>query len=149
MGVVQPVVVERRQSVICLTVMATSGSNQQSYLLHDSRLNLNEGQGKALDLAVKSQYVSADSAEAAPAHSEGSAQGVRTLAAAITEDSNSSEASGGDSAMSIVDDEERSEEKESEDVRHDTSSGGMAMSSTEDVVDHPHPPPPPSQQLPK
>ena len=147
MGVVQPVVVERRQSVISLTVMATGGSNQQSYLLHDSRLNLNEGQGKALDLAIKSQYVSADSVGAALAHSEGVAREGGTLAAA-THGSFQTNATTGGSSMSI-DEEERSEEKGNEvDRQGVTSSGGMAMSSTEEeVYPHlipppPHPPPP-------
>ena len=134
--------------VSLLMGLSGSGSNTQSLHLGESR-PLNDGRGEASDLALNSQFVSADSAWTAQAH-WGVAQRGEILAAAITKSQQSS-ASAGDSAMVIVDDESEKEEKGNEVDRLVTSSDGMAMSSTEEEINpplHPPPPPPPPPQPP-
>ena len=114
-------------------------NNQRDYssVLRQTTLNQGQGTQEALDLAVKSKSVSADSARTAQTHQDGAMQVEESLAAAKTSLSQAIMAKRG-STTDIVDEKEGIV-----DLLDDSSSEDMDMSSTSSVVNHQPPPPPP------
>ena len=107
-------------------------NNPRDYSSVSRQTTLNQGQGtqQALDLAVKSQSVSADSARTAQTHQDGAMQVEESSAAAKTSLSQAIMATRG-SMMNIVDEKEGIVDKQV-----DSSSEDMDMSSTSSVDNH-------------